>query len=94
MNNTGNRLGFALVFTVFAVVLNIYVVLNGSAETFYERVTDLLLNDDNHTAEADLQQDYQLLNDGCSQLAEMHGGAARSTSVSHTRCNSNGAIGI
>ena len=94
MNNTGNRLGFALVFTVFAVVFNIYVVLNGSAETFYERVTDFLLSDDDQTAETDLQHDYQLLNDDCTLLAEIHGGTARSTSVSHTGCNSNSAIGI
>lgn len=94
MNGTGKRLGFALVFTGFVITFNIYAVLNGSAERFYEGVNSVLLGDDRQTAEVNLQPDYPAFDNDCSQLAELRNNAAKATSVRHTPCSDKDPIGI
>lgn len=94
MKGTGNRLGFALLFTGFAVALNAYVVMNGSAAQFYENVTETFFSDNKHTAEVNPESEYRLLDDDCSRLAQLQNGPVMTTAVSQTKCSRNDAVGI
>lgn len=93
MNEIGKRLGFALVFTGVVVALNTYVVLNGSAETFYEGITEFLASTDKG-AETELPPDLLQLEDDCGQLAQVPDDTVGARSVSHTNCAEGTAIGI
>lgn len=94
MNATGKRLGFALLFTVAAVTFNVYAVLNGSAETFYEDVTRILLRGDTRIADAYQAPGRQLQDEDCHLFASGTAVHLAAASLSRVKCNEQIAIGI